>query len=58
MATKDEIWIAYLDDDGKRIRGYFRRVTESINYIKIRSGGNILTIPFHRVLKIKESTNE
>lgn len=49
-----KIWLAYLDDNGKRVTGYFKCSAETMNYIKIQSGENTLTIPYHRILKIKE----
>jgi len=49
-----EIWISYINDDGQTIQGFFILIEESINYVKIRSGSNILTIPFGKINKIKE----
>ena len=46
-------YISYLDDDGKRISGYFEIVEMTQNYIKIESNRNIILIPYQRVLKIK-----
>ena len=49
-----EVWISYINDDGQIIQGFFILVEESINYVKIKSGLNILTIPFGKINKIKE----
>jgi len=49
-----EVWISYVNDDGQTIQGFFILLEESINYVKIRSGSNILTIPFGKINKIKE----
>ena len=49
-----EIWICYLNDDDREINGFFYCVNETSNYIQIKSGSNLITIPFHRILKIKE----
>ena len=49
-----EVWISYINDDGQIIQGFFILVEESINYVKIKSGSNILTIPFGKINKIKE----
>lgn len=52
-----EIWISYVNDDGQIIQGFFELVEQTLNYVKIKSGSNILTIPFHRINKIKEKDN-
>jgi len=49
-----EVWISYVNDDGATIQGFFILIEESINYVKIKSGSNVLTIPFHKINKIKE----
>lgn len=49
-----KIWISYLDDNNKRITGFFERISESNNFIKLKSNSNIITIPYHRILKVKE----
>jgi len=49
-----EIWISYINDDGVEIKGFFVLVEQTLNYIKIKSGTNILTIPYHKINKIKE----
>ena len=49
-----EIWISYIDDLGQEVKGFFKLVEQSENYIKIKSGQNILTIPYHKINKIKE----
>lgn len=54
MALGDRRFVSYKNDDDKVISGYFELVEECENYIKIKSGGNIITIPYHRILKIKE----
>ena len=52
-----EVWISYIDDSGLEVKGFFILLEETINYIKIKSGSNILTIPYHRINKIKEKEN-
>lgn len=49
-----EIWISYIDDTGLEVKGFFILLEQTPNYIKIKSGSNILTIPYHRINKIKE----
>ena len=48
-------FISFLDPKGKLIEGYFELVSENDVYLQIKTaGGNILTIPWHRVLRIKD----
>lgn len=49
-----EVWISYVDDTGIEVKGFFQLVEQTQNYIKIKSGSNILTIPYHKINKIKE----
>ena len=49
-----EIWISYEDDAGQEVKGFFILLEQNINFVKIKSGNNILTIPFHKINKIKE----
>ena len=52
-----EIWISFINDDGSERSGFFELIEQTINYVKIKSGSNILTIPYHRINKIKERVN-
>ena len=54
VSENKEIWISYIDDNGLEVKGFFKLVEQNQNFIKIKSGSNILTIPYHRVNKIKE----
>ena len=47
-------FVAFLDERGNRIEGYFEIISENPR-LKIRSGKNIITIPENRLLKVKES---
>lgn len=49
-----EVWISYINDDGETIQGFFKLVEQTANYVKVKSGSNILTIPYHKINKIKE----
>ena len=53
METK--IWLAFIDDNGEKVTGIFDKVSENSNLIKIRSKQNTISLPWHRVLKIKEN---
>ncbi len=48
------IWISFIDDNEKSIDGFFILVEQTLNYVKILSGKNILTIPYHKINKMKE----
>jgi len=52
-------FLAFLDDNGKTISGYFE-ITNSNHpaYIEFVSKGNIVRIPWHRVLKNKEKEDK
>lgn len=54
VSENKEVWISYIDDNGLEVKGFFRLIEQNLNFIKIKSGSNILTIPYHRVNKIKE----
>ena len=49
-----EIWISFINDTGEEIKGFFKLIEQTQNYVKIQSGSNILIIPFHKINKIKE----
>jgi len=48
------VFISYLNDDNQTISGYFDLLEENASFVKFKSGSNVLTIPFHRILKVKE----
>ena len=54
VSVSKEIWISYIDDSGSEVKGFFVLVEQTLNFIKIKSGSNVLTIPYHKVNKIKE----
>lgn len=54
VSGNKEVWISYTDDNGLEVKGFFIILEQSQNFIKIKSGSNILTIPYHRINKIKE----
>lgn len=49
-----EVWISYINDTGEVVSGFFVLIEQSQNYVKIKSGQNIITIPYHKINKIKE----
>ncbi len=49
-----KIFVSYIDDDDSKVEGYFELIEENKEFIKIKSGKNIITLPYHRIKKIKE----
>jgi uncharacterized protein (UPF0248 family) len=49
------IFISYKDDCDQLVTGYFYLIELNQSFVKVKTGQNYITIPFHRVLKIKES---
>lgn len=54
LSNKEKEFVSFIDDNDEKVEGFFRVKKISNNYIKIDTGKNIITIPMHRVLKIKE----
>lgn len=54
----ETIFICYLDDDGERVNAHVELIELSENWIKIKTSKNELTIPTHRVLKIKKEVKD
>ena len=51
-------FISFYDDKDKLVEGYFEVIEENENSIKFKTAKNILTIPMHRICKIKEKIEE
>lgn len=52
----DKIFLAFKDENGHIITGYFilcEDLDKQINFLKVKSRGNVLMIPHDRILKIK-----
>ena len=49
-----KVFISYIDDDGSEVKGYFDLIEETQSFVKIKSDSNIITLPYHRINKIKE----
>jgi len=58
MSGNKKVFVQYKDKDkdgGETIvQGYFELIEEGEYKIKIRSGKNIISIPWHNVEKLKE----
>lgn len=51
---KAKAFVSYLDDNDQIVNGYFEIVDRKDGYLIIKSGKNKISIPNHRVKKIKE----
>jgi len=54
MEDNKIIFIAYLDEQDNKIEGYFKLLLDNGIIIKFETKNNVITIPYNRVLKIKE----
>lgn len=55
MSSTIKAFVCYLDDNDKKVEGYFEIVETNSGYIKMRTGKNELTIPMTRIKKVKRS---
>ena len=58
MEDNKIIFIAYLDEEDNKIEGYFKLLLDNGIIIKFETKNNVITIPYNRVLKIKEKIDE
>jgi len=58
MEDNKIIFIAYLDEQDNKIEGYFKLLLDNGIIIKFETKNNVITIPYNRVLKIKEKIEE
>lgn len=54
MAMARRIFISFLNDDNTKQETYCELVEETLNYVKVLIGRNQITLPYGRILKIKE----
>ena len=54
VSGNKEVWISYRDDNEQIVSGFVILLEQTDSYVKIKNNRNILTIPYHRILKIKE----
>lgn len=47
-------FIAFLDDDGEKQEDWVDDIKETTSYVKFIYQGKEITIPWHRILKIKK----
>ncbi len=51
---KKSVFISYLDDDDRKKDVWVEIIEETSSYVTFRDNDNVITIPFHRILKIKK----
>jgi uncharacterized protein (UPF0248 family) len=51
-------FVSYIDENGKKIDGFYEILEITINFVILSTDKNILKIPIHRVLKIKEARGD
>jgi len=52
--VEDKAFIAFLDDDDKKREDWVTIKEKTISYVSFEYKGKIVTIPWYRVLKLKE----
>ena len=55
---EDKSFIAFLDDDDKKKEDWVVIVEKTSSYVSFEYKGKLVTIPWHRVLKLKEVEND
>ena len=55
---KDVRFIAFLDEHNDEIEGMFEVILDNGICIKFKTEKNIITIPYNRLLKMKESAEK
>lgn len=58
MGKMVKIFVSYKDDNNQIVKGYFSLIKETDNYIRIQSGKNEITIPYHRIIKVKKEVKD
>ncbi len=56
--NKDIRFIAFLDEDNNKIEGYFEVLVDNGILIRFKTASNVITIPYSRLLKMKERKEE
>jgi uncharacterized protein (UPF0248 family) len=58
MEEKKSVFISYLDDDGVKKDVWCEILKETTQYVVFRYNNEQITIPYHRILKIKKKEVE
>lgn len=51
-------FISYLNDDNQTREGFVEIIEQATNYLKFKTGNNIITISYNRLLKLKEDAGQ
>lgn len=54
MEEQKKVFVSYLDDDGKKKDVWVDILEETLNYIIFKYNDEQITIPYHRILKVKK----
>lgn len=54
--SDEKVFVSFYEENDHMVAGYFELVEKTPNYIVIRSLNNLLTIPYHRLIKLKEKS--
>ena len=49
-----DVWICYKDDSEAVVSGFVELIEQNTQYLKFRNNKNIITIPYNRLIKLKE----
>ena len=52
------VFISFLNDDNTKKETYCELVEENSNFVKVKIGLNTILVPMHRLLKMKEVSND
>jgi uncharacterized protein (UPF0248 family) len=55
---EEKTFIAFLDDDSKKKEDWVDVVEKTISYVTFKYQGKLITLPWHRILKLKEYSDE
>lgn len=50
--------IVFLDDDNRKREDWIDLIDKNLSYVEFKFQGKIITIPWIRILKLKESKDE
>lgn len=54
MIEKNKSFIVYLDDNNERREAHVYVLEQNLSYIKFKTNRNVITLPFSRLIKLKE----
>jgi hypothetical protein len=51
---KEKSYICYLDDNDKKVDAFVEILETNFTFVKFATNRNVITIPFSRIIKLKE----